>query len=203
MGFKGSRVRIPPSRPLIPRAKTEAADDLRGFECRARSPSLDLMRPLPEPTVEASAEGISEAAKSRRESGQAADDDPPDELEVHRKVPVDDPVPEADDPRPLQLRCACPELVRHVSGSLSENLEVTDDGVGGLLVGEERRLVHSRDVSLDPVRRLEHVVEREADGASRHEKPRAGSRPCAVDAAHGWRSGRPAGRGRPRARRRA
>ena len=43
------------------------------------------------------------------------------------------------------------------------------DGVGCSLVGEKRRLIHSRDVSLDPFRRLERVVEQEADGASRRE----------------------------------
>ena len=79
------------------------------------------------PTVEASAEGVAKGAKSRRESGQVADDDPPDELEVHREVPVDDPVPEADDPRPFQLRCGCPEGVRNESGSLSGNLEGSHD----------------------------------------------------------------------------
>jgi hypothetical protein len=61
---------------------------------------------MPGPTVKESMEGIAKGAKSRREGWQVADDDPPDEFEVYREVPVDNPVPEADDPRPFQLRCA-------------------------------------------------------------------------------------------------
>lgn len=69
--------------------------------------------------------------------GQVALHDVPDQLEVDAEVLVDELVPHARDLPRRDLWIKRPGLLRHPFDRLAEHLDVADDGILGLAVGEE------------------------------------------------------------------
>lgn len=63
--------------------------------------------------------------------------DKPDGLEVDAEIMVDNDIFDPCDPLPWDLGIFCPNLFGNLSACLSNDLEVTDHRIDGLLVLEE------------------------------------------------------------------